>query len=112
MPHAKGIDQVALSPDGMQVAYIVSGELSVTSATGGPSHKVAVEGNLPLRDMTWSVDSKRIGFIADLPGDVPAAQVWTEAADGSSSRKHAELKGYVQTSALRFRWLEACHPLH
>jgi Tol biopolymer transport system component len=47
--------------------------------------------------MIWSADSKRIAFIADLPGDVPAAQVWTAAADSSSLRKHAELKGYVQT---------------
>jgi dipeptidyl aminopeptidase/acylaminoacyl peptidase len=97
MPHAKGIDQVALSPDGMQVAYIVNGELSVVSASGGPSHRIAVEANLPLRDMSWSADSKRIAFIADLPGDVPAAQLWTADADSSSPLKHAELKGYVQT---------------
>jgi dipeptidyl aminopeptidase/acylaminoacyl peptidase len=97
MPHAKGIDQVAISPDGTQIAYIVSGELSLTIATGGPSHRVAVESNLPLRDITWSGDSKRVAFIADLPGDVPAAQVWTANADGSSPLKHAELKGYVQT---------------
>src|SRR5271168_5185887 len=57
MPHAKGIDQVAISPDGTQVAYIVNGELSVTSATGGAAHRVAVEGNLALRDVTWSADS-------------------------------------------------------
>src|SRR5271163_4494720 len=56
MPHAKGIDQVAISPDGTQVAYIVDGELSVTSATGGAAHRVAVGGNLPLRDVTWSAD--------------------------------------------------------
>jgi dipeptidyl aminopeptidase/acylaminoacyl peptidase len=97
MPHAKGIDQVAVSPDGTQVAYIVNGELSVTSASGEPHHKIAVEGNLPLRDVTWSADSKRIAFIADLPGYVPAAQVWTANADASSPLKHAELKGYVQT---------------
>jgi dipeptidyl aminopeptidase/acylaminoacyl peptidase len=96
MPHAKGIDQVAISPDGTQIAYIVNGELSLTIASGGPSHKVEVESNLPLRDVTWSADSKRIAFIADLPGDVPAAQVWTAAADSGSPRKHAELKGYVQ----------------
>jgi dipeptidyl aminopeptidase/acylaminoacyl peptidase len=97
MPHAKKIDQVALSPDGIQVAYIVNGELWVTPAGGGSSQVIAVEGNLPLRDVAWSADCKRIAFIADLPGDVPAAQVWTAAADGSAPVKHAELKGYVQT---------------
>ena len=97
MPHAKRIGQVALSPDGLLVAYLVKGELAVTPASGGPSQAIAVEGNLPLRDVTWSADSKRMAFIADLPGDVPAAQVWTVAPDGSAPAKHAELKGYLQT---------------
>lgn len=97
MPHAKRIDQVALSPDGTQVAFISSGELTVIPVNGGSSHAIAVEGNLPLRDVTWSADSKRIEFIADLPGDAPAAQVWTAAADGTAPLKHAELKGYVES---------------
>ena len=96
MPHAKRIAEVALSPDGSQVAYIVDDKITVTPAGGGSSHAIAVEGNLALRDVAWSADSKRVAFIADLPGDVPAAQVWTSAADGSSPAKHAELKGYVQ----------------
>jgi len=97
MPHAKRIGQVALSPDGTQVAYIVDRKLAVTPTSGGPAQAISVIGNLPLRDVAWSVDSKRIAFIADLPGDVPAAEVWTAAADGSAPAKHVELKGYVQT---------------
>ena len=97
MPHAKKIDQVALSPDGTQVAFISEGELAVIPANGGASRTIAVEANLPLRDVAWSADSKRIAFIADLPGQVPAAQVWTAAADGTVPQKHAELKGYVET---------------
>jgi dipeptidyl aminopeptidase/acylaminoacyl peptidase len=96
MPHAKRIAEVALSPDGSQVAYIVDEKITVTPAGGGSSHAIAVEGNLPLRDLAWSADSKSIAFIADLPGDVPAAQVWTAGADGSNPAKHAELKGYAQ----------------
>jgi dipeptidyl aminopeptidase/acylaminoacyl peptidase len=97
MPQAKTVDQVALSPDGTQVAYLVNGQLTLISASGGPSRTIAVEGNLPLRDVAWSADSERVAFIADAPGDVPAAQVWTAASDGSAAVKHAELKGYVQT---------------
>jgi dipeptidyl aminopeptidase/acylaminoacyl peptidase len=97
MPHARKIDKVALSPDGTQVAYIMEGELAVVPATGGGAHAIAVEGNLPLREVAWSADSKRLTIIADLPGDVPAAQVWIAAPDGGTLRKHAELKGYVQT---------------
>ena len=55
-----------------------------------------MEGDLRLRDVAWSADSKRIAFIADVAGDVTAAQVWTAAADGGAPVKHAELKGYVQ----------------
>src|SRR5580692_11724474 len=97
MPHAKRIDQVALSPDGTQVAFISNGELAIIPANGGASHTITVEANLSLRDVAWSADSKRIAFIANHPGEVPAAQVWTALADGTAPQKHAELKGYVET---------------
>jgi dipeptidyl aminopeptidase/acylaminoacyl peptidase len=96
MPHVRRIGQVALSPDGTQVAYFAERSLAVMPARGGTSQAIAVEGNLPLRDVTWSADSKRIAFVADLPGDVTAAQVWTATVDGGAPVKHAELKGYVQ----------------
>jgi len=113
MPHAKRIEEVAVSPDGSQVAYVVDGEISVIPATGGTARKLALDSNLALRDVCWSSDSKRIAFLADLPGDTPAAQVWTAAADGSAPAKHAELKGYVQAprfspdgSSLAFLFIE------
>jgi dipeptidyl aminopeptidase/acylaminoacyl peptidase len=96
MPQAKRIAEATLSPDGSQVAYIVDDKISVVSSSGGTSHAVAVEGGLALRDVTWSADSRHIVFLADLRGDVPAAQVWSAAADGSGLAKHAELQGYVQ----------------
>ena len=97
LPHAKRIDRVAISPDGTQVAYIVDKEITVVSATGGSVREISVDGDLALRQVTWSADSKQIAFLADLPGDIPAAQVWTAAVDGSSPVKHTELKGYVQS---------------
>jgi len=97
MPHAKTIDQVALSPDGTQVAYIADGQLTVTAVGGGSLREISVEGKLPLREVTWSADSKQLAFLADLPGDVPAAQVLTSAIDGSAPTKRTELKGYAQT---------------
>ena len=57
------------------------------------------KATLPLRDVAWSADSKRIAFIADLPGDVPSAQLWTAGADGSTLAKHAEFKGYARLHA-------------
>jgi dipeptidyl aminopeptidase/acylaminoacyl peptidase len=99
MPHARGIDEVALSPDAKQVAYVVDGQLTVTSLGNEVSRSIAVEGNLPLRGLAWSADSQSLAFLADLGGNAPAAQVWTVALDGNPV-KHSELKGYVQS--LRF----------
>jgi len=97
MPRAKRIDQVAISPDGTQLAYIVGGELSLSSTSGGAAHAVAVSGKLGVREVSWSADSKQIAFLADLPGDVPAAQVWTAAVDGSAPVKRVELKGSIES---------------
>src|SRR5438445_165523 len=84
MPVAKVFDQAAISPDGNHVAYIVEGHLSIIPSAGVTSRPIAVEGQLLLRDVAWSPDSKQIAFLADLLGDVPSAQLWTSAADGSA----------------------------
>jgi dipeptidyl aminopeptidase/acylaminoacyl peptidase len=46
--------------------------------------------------LAWSADGKRIAFLADLPGDVPSAQLWIASLDSSAPAKHADLKGYAQ----------------
>jgi dipeptidyl aminopeptidase/acylaminoacyl peptidase len=97
MPHAKQIEQAVISPDGSQVAYIVGDELAVIPANGGTARSIAVQGKLPIRDVSWSRDSRQMAFIADLPGDVPAGQVFTAAIDGSAPVKRAEVKGYAAT---------------
>jgi dipeptidyl aminopeptidase/acylaminoacyl peptidase len=95
IPKAKEIDQAVISPDGTQVAYIAEDELTVVGIAGNTARAIAVEGKLPLRSVAWSADSKTIAFLADLPGDVPSAQIWTSAPDGSSLTKRGELKGNV-----------------
>src|SRR5579863_651757 len=100
MPHAKSIQQAVISPDGSQIAYIVSGGLSLIPISGGPVRAISIEDKLSVRDVSWSQDSKQLVFLADLPGDVPAAQLWTATVDGSAPVKRAELKGYA--SAPRF----------
>jgi dipeptidyl aminopeptidase/acylaminoacyl peptidase len=96
MPRVKRIGEAAISPDGSKVACIIDSKLSVTPSEGGSGRAIAVENDLKLRDVAWSADSKKLVFIADLPGDTPAAQVWTAGVDGQSATKHAELRGYVQ----------------
>ena len=95
MPHFQRIQETVISPDGTQVAYVIGGELSLIPAAGGTARAISVEGKLEIRDVAWSSDSKRIAFIADLPGDVPAAQIYTSAVDGTAPVKRAEVKGYA-----------------
>ncbi len=97
LPQAKKIDQVAISPDGTRAAYIVDGALTIAAIDSGESHSVSLESKLPLREPSWSRDSKQIALIADLPGDAPAAQLWTVNADGSQLSKHADFKGFAQS---------------
>ena len=97
LPQTRQVGQVAISPDGARVAYTVGGELVVSPADGGSTWTIAVEGKLGVRDVAWSADSKQLVFLADVPGDAPAAQVWTTDADGKSPTRRAELKGWVQS---------------
>ena len=96
LPSIKKIDQVAISPDGAQVAYIVDGELSVTTLRDGTSQVIAAD-QTAARDVTWSADSRHIAWLDDLPGDAPASQLWSASADGSSLVKLADLQGYAET---------------
>ena len=99
MPNAKRIEQAVVSPDGTRVAYIVHATLTVAPVDGAPAKTIEVEGKLPLRGASWSNDSKQLVFIADLPDEVPSAQVWTVSADGGSPTKRAELKGNVDAAS-------------
>ena len=96
MPHAKRISEAAISPDGDRVAYIVDGEITIVAADGDSDRAVAVPNKLKVRSTAWSADGRQIVFLADLPGDTPASQVWTAALDGSAPVQHAEVKGYAQ----------------
>jgi dipeptidyl aminopeptidase/acylaminoacyl peptidase len=97
LPSAKKIDQVAISPDGTHVAYIVEGELSMAEVAGGNARRIAADQKLPARDVTWSADSRNTAWLADLPGEAPSSQLWAASADGSRLMKLADLKGYAQT---------------
>ena len=49
IPHAKKISEVALSPDGIEVAYIVDDKLTVTSASGGASKSTTIDVGIRAR---------------------------------------------------------------
>jgi dipeptidyl aminopeptidase/acylaminoacyl peptidase len=97
LPAIQKIDQVAISPDGTQVAYIEADQLWVAAVNDAMPHRVAPEQKLAARDVTWSPDSRHLAWLADLPGDVPASQMWSAARDGSGLVQVAEFKGYAET---------------
>jgi Tol biopolymer transport system component len=97
LPVVKNIEQVAISPDGAQVAYIVEGELWVAAVAGGSARRIGAEQKLGARDVTWSADSHHMAWLGDLPGGTPAAQLWSGPAEGGNPVKLADLKGYAQT---------------
>src|SRR5580704_15733909 len=96
LPSVKSIDQVAISPDGSQVAYIVGGELFVAAASDGASHRIAPDQNT-IREVTWSADSSHIAWLCDVPGEKPASQLWSSSADGAEGMRRAIFDGYAQT---------------
>jgi dipeptidyl aminopeptidase/acylaminoacyl peptidase len=97
IPQIRKIDDVAISPDGAKVAYIVDGELSIATLSAGKERRISGEQKLPAREVTWSADSRNIAWLADLPGEVPASQLWTASADGGDATQLVELKGYAET---------------
>ncbi len=96
LPAVKSIDQVAISPDGSRVAYIVAGELSVATISDGATRRIAPSQSAT-REVTWSADSHHLAWLNDLPGDKPASQLWSAAADGSDLTRRASFEGYAQT---------------
>jgi len=96
LPSVKSIDQVAIAPNGAQVAYIVGGELSIASVADGAAHRLAPNQNA-IRDVTWSTDSHEFAWLNDVPGDKPASQLWSTSLDGADPVQRASFEGYAQT---------------
>ncbi len=112
MPQTKRISDVAISPDGTRVAYVVNGKLFVSPVSGGAAVAIPVDGDLPVRDVAWHPDGKRLAFVADEPGEHPVSRLIVAAADGSVKSESHEFKGYVQSpkfsqqGALAFLYIE------
>ncbi|ABF41117.1 peptidase S9, prolyl oligopeptidase [Candidatus Koribacter versatilis Ellin345] len=95
IPKTKRIDQVAISPDGQQVAAIVEGQLTVSSASGGDSRSIPLRSKQQAREVAWSNDSRQLAIIGDLDSDVPQSDIYLY--NGGAAKSIASLKGYVQT---------------
>jgi dipeptidyl aminopeptidase/acylaminoacyl peptidase len=96
LPSIQKITNVAISPDGSRVAYIVDGFVSVATIADGTSHAITTEQKMSARDLAWSPDNRRLAWLTDLPGDAPSAELWSASVDGADPEKLADLKGYAQ----------------
>ena len=98
LPKAKAIDQVAISLDGSQVAYIVEGELHIAPLTATPVMSGALLSgkDLPAREVSWSADSRSVAWLADLKSDKPESQLWIQSPEMGRT-KLADFHGFAQT---------------
>src|SRR5437660_615844 len=100
---------VALSPDGKNVAWVQSTAATTTKQTyirgispnaTATLANVGVAGERTDVDPAWSPDSKAVAFFSTAGQKADQKQLWTVNADGSGAKKLTNLKGY----AARSRW--------
>jgi tricorn protease len=80
----EGISEMALSPDGKKVAFVVRGEIFAASSTdGGDAARVT---NSPAEEsqVAWSADSRKLVYVSDRDG--PAHLFLYDFATSSESR--------------------------
>jgi len=100
MPKAKSLGQVAISPDGRNVAYISRGQLFVTSSDAGDqggvgkATQISVPGGLLISQPTWSSDGRRLAFIAEERSEKPSGSAWITDFPGIPE-KLADFQGDV-----------------
>jgi len=97
------VREVAISPDGKQVAWVEPGQTlgttSIMVATLPPSsaapHRVTAATNggaFAESGIAWSPDSRQLAFISDVAGD---PQLFVSAVSGGPARKLTSLKGFL-----------------
>ena len=63
-----GISEMALSPDGKKVAFVMRGEIFAASATDGGDAARVTTSPAEENQIAWSADSRRIVYVSDRDG--------------------------------------------
>ena len=91
------IRDVALSPDGSEVAFTALGDLYVMDADGGEPRRVGTTVEGALSHPAWSPDGETIAAVSWLePG---GGHLWAVAADDGAARQLSEAPHYLQSPA-------------
>ncbi len=97
----KTFAQVAVSPDGKQLAWVENegggSSIHVSSISGNNQHRVGAGGENSLHSedsIAWSPDSKRLAFLSDAakPGQ---QQLYVANASGGAARKLTSVTGFL-----------------
>ena len=91
------IRDLALSPDGSEVAFTALGDLYVMDADGGEPQRVGTVVEGALSHPAWSPDGETIAAVSWLePG---GGHLWAVAADDGAARQLSEAPHYLQSPA-------------
>ena len=95
----KWFGQVAISPDGKQVAWVEEGNngsvIRVAPSSGGSSRRITAGAKARNEDsIAWSPDSRQIAFLSEAAGG-SQAQLYVIAADGGPARKLTSVRGLL-----------------
>src|SRR5271156_3020608 len=114
-PTARNFDQVAISPDGSRIAWVVQSPLNESGESAGGSaiyvQELRSPGAKPKRvsasndnqaasedTIAWSPDSKHLAFLSDLEGD-GQSNFYVANLEAGGVRKLTNLKGYLADPA-------------
>ncbi len=103
MHRGQPIGQVAISPDGKQLAWHTSGEIRVAAIddvarsrriTAASENQTCSED-----DLVWSPDSAALAFFSDCASPGVQTDLYLAPVDGGPARRLTTLKGYVDSPA-------------
>ena len=95
--HARQIRDVALSPDGSEIAFTALGQLYVMEADGGVPRRIGAEVDGALVHPAWSPDGETIAAVSWREPD--GGHLWAIPSNGDDARRVSDAARYLQSPA-------------
>ena len=94
---ARQIRDVALSPDGRQIAFTALGQLYVMEADGGVPRRIGAEADGALFHPAWSPDGETLAAVSWREPD--GGQLWAIPSNGDDAERVSQAPHYMQSPA-------------